>query len=70
MDQVIQAVAQKAGISQDQAKTAVTLVVNLLKSKLPPEFAGQIDGVLNGTASNDLLKDAEGLLGGAFGNKK
>jgi hypothetical protein len=69
VDQVIQAVAQKAGISQEQAKTAVTLVVNLLKSKLPPQLSGQIDGVLNGTQSGDLLKDAEGLLGGMFNQK-
>jgi hypothetical protein len=70
MDQVIQAVAQKAGISQDQARTAVTTVINLLKTKLPKEFAGQIDAAMNGSfAGGDLTKDAENLMGGAFGKK-
>jgi len=70
VDQIIQAVAQKAGISQEQAKVAVELVVNLLKSKLPAPLAGQIDSALSGaTPSGDLAKGAEDLLGGILGKK-
>jgi uncharacterized protein (DUF2267 family) len=70
MDQVIQAVAQKANISPEAARTAVETVLNLLKSKLPSEFASQIDAAMNGSfAGGDLAKDAEGLLGGMLGKK-
>jgi uncharacterized protein (DUF2267 family) len=70
VDQIIQAVAQKANISPEAAKTAVETVLNLLKSKLPSQFASQIDAAMSGaTPGGDLAKDAESLLGGAFGKK-
>ena len=70
MDQIIQAVAQKANISPEQARTAVETVLSLLKSKLPSEFSGQIDSAMNGnTSGGNLVSNAEDLLGGAFGKK-
>ena len=45
-DELIGMVAQKAGISQDQAKKAVDTVWDFLDDKLPEPLAGQIDKVL------------------------
>ncbi len=62
MDEVVKLVVQKTGISEDQARQAVTVVVNFLKGKLPGPIAAQLDGVLNN-------QGAAGALGGLFGNK-
>jgi nucleoid DNA-binding protein len=62
MDELVKLVSQKAGITQQQAQTAVTTVLDFVKSKLPPQFASQIDGVVSG--KTDL-----GGLGGMFGQK-
>lgn len=40
MEKIVNMVAQKAGISTEQAETAVRTVVNFLKDKLPPGLAG------------------------------
>ncbi len=61
MDELINLVAQKSGISKDQAKTAVETVLGFLKQKLPAPVAAQIDGVLSGKAP-DL-----GSVGKLFG---
>lgn len=65
MDELIKQVAQKAGISEDQAKQAVTQVVAFLKQKLPAPIASQIDSILGGSGPADI---AQGL-GGLFGKK-
>ena len=62
MDELVKLVAKKTGLSQDQAKTAVTLVVDYLKKKLPAPVAGQIDTVLGG-GTVDVVKGLGGLLG-------
>ena len=66
MDQIVKLVQEKAGISEDQARTAVSTVVGFLKDKLPAPIAGQIDGVLGG----DLMGQAGSMLGGMFGGDK
>jgi hypothetical protein len=64
MDELAKLVAKKTGISQDQAKQAVTIVVDFLKKKLPAPLAGQIDTVLaGGGVSPDLVKGLGGLIG-------
>jgi hypothetical protein len=63
MDELINLIVAKTGISQDQAKTAIGVVVNFLKEKLPAPFAGQIDGILGGSAPGDLAKGLGGLFG-------
>jgi hypothetical protein len=70
MDELINQVAQKTGISHDQAKQAAETVIGFLKDKLPAPLAGQIDGALSGGASGDLNKtlgDLGGSLGGMLG---
>jgi hypothetical protein len=65
MDELIKLVTQKTGISEEQARGAIDTVLNFLKQKLPAPIAGQIDGILSGSAGSDALKG----LGGLFGKK-
>jgi hypothetical protein len=65
MDELINLVVKKTGISKDQAKAAVDTVIKFLKEKLPAPIAAQIDGVLGGSA----IKDAASALGGLLGKK-
>ena len=62
MDELVKLDAQKTGISNDQAKTAVTMVLDFLKQKLPAPVASQIDAVLGGGVP-DLSKGLGGILG-------
>ncbi len=55
MNQIVQLVAQKANISEDAARTAVEVVVNLLKTKLPAPIASQLDSIVG---ANDTLNNA------------
>jgi uncharacterized protein (DUF2267 family) len=64
MDELIKLVSSKAGISEEQAKQAVTSVLDFLKQRLPAPLASQIDGVLSGGSLPDLSKGLGGLLGG------
>lgn len=81
MKKVVNMVAQKAGISESQAKTAVETVAGFLKDKLPAGMAGQVDSYLNegdaegnkGDNTGGMADKAKGFAdkaGGMFGNKK
>ncbi len=67
---LVQLVSQKAGISEEQAGTAVNTVVAFMKDRLPAPVAGQIDGLLDEDVSgleghiDNLLQSG---LGGFFG---
>lgn len=63
MDELVKLVVQKTGITEDQARTAITTVLNFLKQKLPAPIAGQVDAVLNSSGG------VGGALGGLFGGK-
>ena len=67
MDEVIKMVSDKIGVSEDQARTAVTTVVGFLKDKLPEPIASQLDGIMNGNFSMDSLGDVAKGIGGMFG---
>jgi nucleoid DNA-binding protein len=58
MDELVKLISQKTGISQDQARQAVTQVIEFLKLKLPAPVANQVEAVLSGNVPN---------LGGLFG---
>ncbi len=58
MDELIKQVATKTGISEDQARSAVTTVLDFVKDRLPAPIAGQIDNVVSG----------EGGIGGSVGD--
>jgi hypothetical protein len=63
MDELVNLVAKKTGLSPDMAKTAVTLVINFIKQKLPAPIASQIDTVLAGGSVNPLAGGLGGMLG-------
>ncbi len=75
MNELIQQVAQRTGLSEEKAKTAVDTVVNFLKDKLPSPIAGQIDNALSGaggaigSAGGAVMDKAGDMLGGIFGKK-
>jgi hypothetical protein len=74
MDQLIQMITQRTGISEDQARQAVQMVAGFLKEKLPAPIGSQIDNVLGGSGQSaqggtDQAKNMLGGLGGMFGNK-
>ncbi len=66
MDELVNLVSQRTGLSQDQAKTAVDTVVGFIKQRLPAPIAGQIDQVVQtGQSQNaqNVAKDLGGMLG-------
>jgi len=73
MNELINLIVQKTGISQENAQKAAQTAIDFLKSKLPAPIAGQVDAVLAGDMSGvagqagEMLK---GKLGGAFGGQK
>ena len=69
MDELIKRITEKTGISEDQARSAVTTVTGFLKEKLPAPIAGQIDNVLSGAggAVTDNLGEAAAKVGNIFG---
>lgn len=76
MDELINVVVQKTGLSQEQAAQAVTAVIGFLKTRLPAPIAAQLDSFIGGGASGgsgafasragEMLK---GKLGGMFGGR-
>jgi hypothetical protein len=79
MDELIKQVAERTGISESQAQTAVTTVLGFLKTRLPESLAGQLDGLIGGAAGAaggvagglaGTAGDVLGGLGGMLGGKK
>jgi len=68
MEELIKQVVSKTGISEDQARTAVTTVLGFVKDKLPAPIASQIDNAMTGEGGGvggtlgDLASKAGGLL--------
>ena len=66
MDELVKLVAKKTGLSDAMAKTAVNVVLDFLKKKLPAPVGAQIDLFLKNeckvTAAAGMV---EGLLGSA-----
>jgi uncharacterized protein (DUF2267 family) len=70
MDEIINLVVQKTGISQDDAQKAVQVVIDSLKSKLPAPIAAQVDSFLSGGVSggvNALEAEAGNILKSEIG---
>jgi len=63
MDELVTLVAKKTGLSEEMAETAVNMVLDYVKKKLPKPVAAQVDAVLG-------AGDALDALGGLFGGKK
>ncbi len=66
MDQLVELVSEKVGLSEDQARQAVETVIDYLKENLPDPIAKQVDNVLSGSGGVDVDGLAKGL-GGMLG---
>ena len=64
MEELIKQVTAKTGISEDQARSAVTTVLDFVKTRLPAPIAGQIDNVIGGGAG--IVGDLANTVGGLF----
>lgn len=63
MDELVKSIAKKTGIPEEAARTAVKMVVDFLKTKLPAPIASQIDAVISGKGEDILKKGLGGLMG-------
>ena len=69
MDELVKLVVNKTGISEPQAESAVKVVLDFIKDKLPEPYASQLDGLIAGDISADSIEDLTKGLGGLFGDK-
>ncbi|WAS98743.1 hypothetical protein [Nannocystis punicea] len=72
MEELIQQIVSKTGISESNARSAIETVANFLKAKLPAPLAGQVDAALGsagGAIGNVDLGNLGSSLGGLFGKK-
>jgi hypothetical protein len=75
LDELVNRVAERTGLSQEQARTAAETVIGFLKERLPAPVAGALDGAVKGgeTGSGGMMDQAGGMLGnlgGMFGGNK
>lgn len=61
MDELIKTVSEKAGITAEQAKSAVDAVVGFLKDKMPAGIGDNIKNFLDGKDGGGLAEMAKGL---------
>jgi hypothetical protein len=62
MDELVQLVSEKTGLSEEMSRVAVETVIDYLKGKLPESMGSQIDVVLaNGDIAGDIGSAAKGL---------
>ena len=71
MDKLVAMVSEKAGISEEQAQQAVTMVIGFLKERLPDPLADKLDGVLEGGGDGGMpdLGGVANMAKGLFGKK-
>jgi uncharacterized protein (DUF2267 family) len=68
MEELVRQVAERTGISEEQARTAVTTVLGFVKERLPEPIAGQVESALSGQpGEGGGLGSLGGALGGMFG---
>jgi uncharacterized protein (DUF2267 family) len=67
MDELVKSVADRVGISEDQAKKAVDVVVGFLKQRLPGSVSGQLDSLIAGGSTGGSAADAAKGMGSKLG---
>ncbi len=72
MEELVKQVSARTGISEDQARKAVSTVLDFVKERLPAPIAGQVDNVVGqGTGAvgdvGDIASDFASKVGGIFG---
>jgi hypothetical protein len=69
MENLVNMVAQRAGLSEEKARTAVDTVVGFLKQHAPPALSGQIDSLVSGGEGQAGASGIASKIGGMFGKK-
>ena len=69
MDALITMVAQRTGISEDKARTAVDTVVGFIKDRAPAGLSGQIDSLVSGGEGTGGASGIASQVGNMFGKK-
>jgi hypothetical protein len=64
MENITKTISERAGITEEQAKKALEVIIEVAKEKVPPAFQGMIDSLLKGEKPSGGLG---GMLGGMFG---
>ena len=70
MNEIVNLLQQKTGMSQEMAQQAVQIVVSHLKSRLPAPLAGGLDHRMGGAAGAEgeagggMMSSLENLMGG------
>jgi len=64
MNEVVQLVQQKTGLSQDVAETVVNTVVGYIKGKLPAGLASGLDQLMAGSGTGEASAAAAAGEGG------
>ena len=68
MDELINQITQRTGISQNQAQQALQVTVNFLKQRLPPQVGSQLENYISGQAGGKGMggmgQQAQGMFGG------
>jgi hypothetical protein len=71
MEELVKMISEKAGITPEQSKAALSTVTGFLKDKMPAGVGSHVESFLNsGGAAGSLGGIADGLkdkLGGFFG---
>ncbi len=74
MNELIQQITQRTGISESQAQQAVQIVGNFLKQRLPGPAAQQVDNFISGQGGQGGIGGTMGqagqTLGGMFGGNQ
>ena len=66
MDELVNMISKKTGLSPDMSKTVVNMVLDFIKKKAPA-LAPEIDMLVNNSGS---VENVANTLGGLFGKKK
>lgn len=77
LQEVKNQIMDRTGLDEQKALSAIAIVMDALKSKLPDSIASQLDGVLTGEDEfsykeimDDKLKEMQGTLGDKFNDVK
>jgi hypothetical protein len=62
MNELVQLVQQKTGLSEDVAQKVVDTVTGYLKAKLPAPMASGLDSLLAGNAGMGGASDGDGMM--------
>ena len=67
MNDLVQTVAQKTGVSAETVQKVLHSAVEHLRGHLPPQFAGMVDQFLGGQGGGQAGQGGASGLGGALG---